>query len=62
MNTAIPLIDEMQDNIASIREALQDFERECWRNEHSDEGNEDHIGQATAALDALEGHVGDLIP
>ena len=60
MNAQIPLIEEMQDHIISIREALEDFSRK--QDENSDEANEQNIMQATAALDALEGHVGDLVP
>ena len=61
MVKALPLIDEMQDHIASIREALEDFDRDQGGG-RGDEANEGHIQQAVAALDALEGHVGDLVP
>jgi hypothetical protein len=54
------LISHMQSHLEDLRELLQQFERE--QDGSSDEGNEDHISQAVAALDALEGHVGDLVP
>lgn len=57
-NTA--LLDRMQAAIEDAREALDDFRRD--QNDDSDEANEDHIQQATAALDAFAGHVGDLVP
>lgn len=51
-------IDMMLGYIEDLKELLQDFDLE----QHNDESNPDHIQQATAALDALAGHVGDLVP
>ena len=51
-------IEAMLTHIESLRELIQDFDFEI----HNDEANEDHIQQATAALDALDGHVNDLVP
>ena len=61
MNTAIPLTEEMQDNIANLRELLDEFEQDQGAGK-GDESNQDHIDQAKVALETLEGHVGDLIP
>jgi hypothetical protein len=54
------LIAHIEEAIETAREALDDFRRA--QNENSDEANEDHIQEATAALDAFEGHVGNLVP
>lgn len=51
-------IERMQDLIGELRELIQDFNLD----EHNDEGNEDHITSATAALDQLDGAVSDLVP
>jgi hypothetical protein len=51
-------IDAIQGHIEDIRELLQGFD--C--DEHNDEANPEHIQQAVAALDTLEGHVSDLVP
>jgi hypothetical protein len=61
MVKALPLIDEMQERIASLREALEDFNRDQGGG-RGDEANEGHIEQARRALDDLEGAVGDLVP
>lgn len=53
-------IEKLQELVGDAREILSDFERE--QNDDSDTGNADHILGATAALDAFEGHVGDLVP
>lgn len=54
------MISMMQSHIEDLRELLQQFE--SLQDSSSDEGNEDHVVQAVAALDTLEGHVGDLVP
>jgi hypothetical protein len=51
-------IDEMRRHTEELRELLQSFDLEL----HNDEGNEDKLTQATAALDTLEGHINDLTP
>jgi hypothetical protein len=52
------MIDKMLEHIEELRELLQDFDFTV----HNDVSNHDHIQQATAALDALDGHVNDLVP
>lgn len=58
MNT--DLIAELQDKLSDARELLDDIRRA--QNDDSDVSNEEHIGEAIAALDNLDGHVGDLVP
>jgi hypothetical protein len=50
-------IEQMLELISDLRDLLEDFDFE----EHTDAGNEAHQKQAVAALDALEGHVNDLV-
>jgi hypothetical protein len=50
-------IEQMLELISDLRDLLEGFDFE----EHTDAGNEAHQGQAIAALDALEGHVNDLV-
>lgn len=54
------LIATIEDAIETAREALDDFRRA--QTDDSDVANEEHIQEATAALDAFEGHVGSFVP
>lgn len=51
-------IDQITGLIEEIRELLQGFDLTV----HNDAANPDLIQQAIAALDALDGHVSDLVP
>lgn len=53
-------LNELLMSIEDVRESLEIVRN--LQNEDSDEGNEDKIYQATAALDALEAAVNDIVP
>jgi len=54
----VSAIEKMLELISDLRDELEGFDFE----EHTDRSNPDHQAQAIAALDALEGHVNDLVP
>jgi hypothetical protein len=53
-------IDELLSAVEDVRESLEIVR--SLQTEDSDKGNEDKIYQATAALDALEAAVSDIVP
>lgn len=58
--TPTDMISEMQVYSDDIRALLDDFRRE--QTEDSDEGNDQHITSATAALDSLNSALDSLVP
>lgn len=60
MTTTIDIVSEIEGYAQDIRDLLDDLRKA--QTDASDESNESYIMQATAALDSLEGAVGDLVP
>jgi hypothetical protein len=53
-------LDRLIEAIEATREALEEVRTS--QTEDSDVANADHLQQASRALDALEGHVHDIVP
>lgn len=54
------IIADLQDALTEVRAVLDELRPALG--EDGDVGNADHVQEAYRSLDALDGHVGDIVP